>query len=40
MQLDADATQITIDIEQGGLKRIRIRDNGFGIPKDRTNASA
>lgn len=32
--LDAEATQITIDIEQGGLKRIRIRDNGFGIPKE------
>lgn len=32
--LDAEATEITIDIEQGGLKRIRIRDNGFGIPKE------
>lgn len=32
--LDAGATQIDIDIEQGGLKRIRVRDNGSGIPKD------
>lgn len=32
--LDAGATRIAIDIEQGGLKRIRIRDNGCGIPKD------
>jgi DNA mismatch repair protein MutL len=32
--LDAGATQIELDIEQGGSKRIRIRDNGYGIPKD------
>jgi len=32
--LDADATHIEIDIEQGGMKRIRIRDNGIGIAKD------
>ncbi len=32
--LDAKASEIIIDIEQGGLKRIRIRDNGMGIPKD------
>lgn len=31
--LDAQATQIVIDVEQGGLKRIRIRDNGHGIAK-------
>ena len=31
--LDAGATQIDIDVEQGGVKRIRIRDNGRGIPK-------
>lgn len=29
--LDAGATQIHIDIEQGGLDRIRVRDNGCGI---------
>ena len=31
--LDAKATEITIDIEQGGRRRIRVRDNGTGIPK-------
>lgn len=32
--LDAGAKQIGIDIEQGGVKRMRIRDNGGGIPRD------
>jgi DNA mismatch repair protein MutL len=32
--LDAGATKITIDIEQGGTKLIRISDNGHGIHKD------
>lgn len=32
--LDAGATRIEIDIERGGSKRIRIRDNGSGIDKD------
>lgn len=33
--LDARATQMDIDIEQGGVKLIRIRDNGQGIhPED------
>ena len=32
--LDAGATKIDIDVEQGGVKRIRIRDNGHGIHKD------
>ena len=32
--LDAGATRIQIDIERGGHKLIRIRDNGFGIAKD------
>jgi DNA mismatch repair protein MutL len=31
--LDAGATRIDIEIEQGGTKLIRIRDNGRGIPK-------
>ena len=31
--LDAGATRIELEIEQGGSKRIRIRDNGCGIPK-------
>ncbi|QIR13614.1 DNA mismatch repair endonuclease MutL [Shewanella aestuarii] len=32
--LDAGATRIDIEIEKGGSKLIRIRDNGCGIPKD------
>jgi DNA mismatch repair protein MutL len=31
--LDAGANRIEVDIEQGGVKLIRIRDNGFGIEK-------
>ena len=31
---DAGATQIQIDIEQGGARQIKIRDNGCGIDKD------
>ena len=32
--LDAHATKIEIDIEQGGARLIRVRDNGAGIHKD------
>lgn len=32
--LDAGADTVDIDIEQGGIKRVRIRDNGCGIEKD------
>ena len=32
--LDAKASELVIDIESGGAKRIRIRDNGVGIPRD------
>lgn len=32
--LDAGATHIEIDIESGGARAIRIRDNGQGIPKE------
>ncbi len=32
--LDSGATKIQIDLEQGGLDRIRIRDNGCGISAD------
>lgn len=32
--LDAGATRIELDIERGGHKRIKLRDNGHGIAKD------
>jgi DNA mismatch repair protein MutL len=32
--IDAGATRLDIDIEDGGIKLIRIRDNGCGIEKD------
>ncbi|AEF54479.1 DNA mismatch repair endonuclease MutL [Marinomonas posidonica] len=32
--LDAGASQLDIDVEQGGVRRIKIRDNGVGIVKD------
>jgi len=32
--LDADATRCQIDLEQGGLERIRVRDDGKGIVAD------
>ncbi|MDD1781517.1 DNA mismatch repair endonuclease MutL [Enterovibrio sp. ZSDZ35] len=32
--IDAGATRIDVDIEKGGSKLIRIRDNGSGIPKE------
>ena len=32
--LDAGATRIDIEVEQGGIKLIRIRDNGHGIHQD------
>ena len=32
--LDAGATDIRIDLEQGGIKRMRISDDGCGIPRD------
>ena len=31
---DAGASQIYLDIEQGGLRQIKVRDNGCGIDKD------
>ncbi|WP_163935709.1 DNA mismatch repair endonuclease MutL [Paraferrimonas sp. SM1919] len=32
--IDAGATRIDIDIARGGSKRIRVKDNGKGIPED------
>jgi DNA mismatch repair protein MutL len=32
--LDAGATQIDIDLVGGGIRRIRVADNGCGIERD------
>ncbi|OZY86932.1 DNA mismatch repair protein MutL [Cellvibrio mixtus] len=32
--LDAGATRLEIDVEEGGIKLMRVRDNGGGIDKD------
>ena len=32
--IDAGATRVEIDVEQGGVKLIRIRDNGCGMSRD------
>ena len=32
--LDATATQIDVDVAAGGVKRIRVADNGSGIERD------
>jgi DNA mismatch repair protein MutL len=32
--LDAECTRVEIDAEQGGVKRLRVRDDGRGIPHD------
>ena len=32
--LDAGARRLTIEVENGGIKLIRIRDDGHGIPRD------
>lgn len=37
--IDAGATQINIDIEQGGIRLLSVRDNGTGIPKQELGLS-
>jgi DNA mismatch repair protein MutL len=32
--LDAGASQIELDVEQGGIRLCRVRDNGTGIPRE------
>jgi len=32
--LDAEATRIEVEIEEGGIRRLLVRDNGRGIPAD------
>ena len=32
--LDAGATQVRIEVEEGGIRRLLVRDNGRGIPRD------
>ena len=37
--LDAGASRIELEIEQGGVKLCRVRDDGTGIPVDETISS-
>lgn len=35
--LDAGASQVDIEVEQGGVRLLRLRDNGRGIPQEQLN---
>ena len=37
--IDAGATQISVAIEQGGIKLIRVQDKGAGIPDDQVSTA-
>ena len=32
--LDAGASRVFVELEQGGMQSVRVSDNGFGIPKE------
>ena len=37
--IDAGATQISVSIDQGGTRSIKVQDNGFGIPVDQVQTA-
>ncbi len=37
--IDAAATQIAVEVQAGGVRLIRVVDNGFGIPPDEVDAA-
>ena len=37
--IDAKATQVTVEIKDGGMTLIRVTDNGIGIPKDQVKTA-
>ena len=37
--IDAGSTQVTVSIEQGGTKSIKVQDNGTGIPADQVETA-
>ena len=38
--IDANAKFVTVEIEEGGIAKIRVRDDGFGMTKDDLAACA
>lgn len=37
--IDAGSTSVTVEIKDGGISFIRIRDNGCGIPKEEVKSA-